>query len=392
MATNNYFSNVAQKALNNMNPKNAFSGYSSFFKQPTTGSAQTPAPAQAPAPQQAPLPKNMNSSNTIYSSQNEPIASKAPVVKKTGYSSGSSKGLAGGGNTSGGSTFPVNNKQTPAPTTAPKAAQYTPQSYADYYQGKGDLSPQEQTLINQQQDIGSKYGQVAQANRSVSGPAGLINRISDADLARYQTELGANQSALTGLQSGLTRGAGVGQGLLNASLPRTVGPTDFAYNPLTGAQGANEGAGSSFGRVFNAGKLGAAQSQGGESVKLAQAQSTIDGVKSLIGNDSTTGITAIDAIIGDVRNQIPNAKIQDFRAKLGALAQQVSSYNPSVAAQLTNFAGNGLGTASGTNIMAAINAAQQSIQEQQNAIPNYNGGGGNTSGSTGGSYAESWTL
>lgn len=357
---NNYFSNSAQNALNNMNPKNAFSGYSSFFKPPTTGASQTPAPAPKTNP--VPLPNNMNSSNTIYSSNDQPIASKFPIASKNTPSVNNNGNQLGGGNTSGGSTFPVNNTQTPAPKTNP----YTPQSYADQlknaYTGLGKIQ--------------EKRGILSQA------PLGQFNVGSRADdVKQYQAGLMAAESKPYEQQ---INASNIG---LQASLPKTITAGEMAYNPLSGTNQINaENQSSSGQRLANVGGQSAITGLGSSQVGLTATQNQINHLRQQIGlNGNQTDVTVLNGIINDVVNHIGSPRLTSFRTMLGALSNAISSDNPSLSSQLSNFAsGDGLANASPQVLSTAIATAQQAIQAKQQAnqetINGGQGGGGNSYG------------
>jgi len=359
--SNNYFSNSAQNALNSMNPKNAFSGYSSFFKPPTTGTSQTPAPAPKPVP----LPNNMNSSNTIYSSKNQPIASKFPTASKStssvnnnGNQSGGGSSTSGNGNNTSGPILGSNGTmQGPAP--------YSAQSYADQLQGLG----------NQASDLATKNAPFINAAIGQPGIASMQDRF---------TEL--NQGLLNSQLAGLNFKKGTLEDQFNASQTKTMTAGEMAYNPLSGTAQINaENQSSSGQRLANVGGQNAITGLGGSQVGLQATQNQIDNLKKEIGlTGNPTDITVLNGIISDVVNHIGSPRLASFRTMLGALANAVSSENPKLSADLSSFTGDGLGNASPESINAAISAAQQAIQAKQKAnqqiIGGGQGGGGNAYG------------
>lgn len=363
--SNNYFSNSAQNALNNMNPKNAFSGYSSFFKPPTTGASQTPVPVPAPKPNPVTLPNNMNSSNTIYSSKNQPIASKFPVSSKnTSYGNNNGNQSGGGSSTSG------NGNNTSGPILGSNGTMQGPsQGTSQYYANKAE------GVADEYANLKSAYTPLIKSDQSISGPSGLINRLTDADVAARNSEI-----------AGLQGQANQYNNLLGTSLPKTITAGEMAYNPLSGTSQINsENQSSSAQRLANVGGQSAITGLGSSQVGLEATQNQIKNLRQQIGlTGNPTDITVLNGIISDVVNHIGSPRLASFRTMIGALANAVSSDNPKLSEQLSNFAGDGLGNASPQVINSAIAAAQQAIQAKQQAnqqiINGGQGGGGNAYG------------
>jgi hypothetical protein len=239
-------------------------------------------------------------------------------------------------------------------------AQYSPQSYASQQQG----------LVNKMGDLSTSYAPRVASAYAQPGIGEGQKRLSDYELARYNT-----------LQTGLSSQSDAVKGLLDKSLPQAIAPGSSVINPIAGTQLSGYSPEQS---AFRGGQIAQIATQGGQSVQLNQAQNTISGVKALLGNDNDLAITKLQGFINEIRNNVSSPTRAQFEATLGSLAAQVSPFNPSLAEKLT---GEGLKNSSGEAILSAINQAQQAIQAQQQAI---NGGAQQASGSTGGGFTETW--
>lgn len=351
----------AQNALNKTNP--AFRGFLGTIAQKITG-GKTPVMQQPAQPKVGGFQGKYGTNQNYAGPGGYNYAGPATQPKPAGMLSGG--GLTGGGST-GTMPFQTQQQQPAQPATPPAPQQGTPQYYA---------GAQEKYAQNIAQ-LGHDYAPKIAAPYGQFGIGDAQKRLSDYELSRMNALVGTQEKA-----------AGINAPLLSASLPQTIGPIEYAYSPLGGAQAANAGAGSNFQRVANAGALGQVQSLGGESVGLQAAQNTISNMKSLIGNDNTTAITKLNQIINNVRNGVSDPSIASFRSTLGALAQAVQSFNPSLADQLTSYGGGDLGNQDAAAIVQAINSAQQAIQSRQQAVQQGISGGQAQSGNTGGNVVQ----
>lgn len=257
--------------------------------------------------------------------------------------------------------FPTTLKSTGLISQTSNPSQYSPQSYASQQQG----------LIDKMGQLSSTYAPRVAAPYGQFGIGEGQKRLSDYELARYNT-----------LQTGLGKQSEATQGLLEKSLPQAISPGSSVINPIAGTQLAGYSPEQS---AFRGGQIGQIATQGGQSVQLNQAQNTISGVKALLGNDNATAITKLNSLVNDIRNNVSSPTRAQFESTLGALAAQVAPFNPTLATALT---GDALKNSSGTAILSAINQAQQAIQAQQQAISGGQTSG--TSGSNGGGFAEAW--
>lgn len=342
----------AQNALNKNNP--AKKGIGSFFKNAAYYGSGFTNPVISPV---AKYVANLGKKPT-----NEPNMSVAPKDTTTnidGTNTQNRNTTTGTGTGTSFNTGTGNNgliSQMNQNNTPTQPAVGTPAYYA---------AQQEQYNKNIS-DLGAEYSGRIAAPFAQTGIGEAPKRLSDYELARGNYLVGTQEKARAGNEP-----------LLTASQPKTIGPTDYAYNPLEGAQSANQGAGSAASRVFNAGALGAIQGQGGQSVQLQQAQNTISNLTNLLGDNNATQINRLNQFVNDIKGNISNPELAQFKTTLGALANAVSSVNPTLAQQLTQYSGGNLGDANAQTIMAAIGAAQNAIQGQQQAI------GGNVQSSSG---------
>lgn len=262
----------------------------------------------------------------------------------------------------------------PAPQTTPRP---TPSSNTSTFPGMNfgqSQTPQPTKgtspyYAQQIENIRDKYAPRVAAPYAQFGIGEGQKRLSDYELARGNFNLEATKPLLT------------------ASLPQAVSPGSSLIQPLAGTSGTKFPGYSAEDSAFNSGIINQITNQGAQSVSLNQAQNTISSISSLLGNDNQSSINRLNNFINQIQQNVSSPELATFRTNLGALAQQVAPYNPTLSQQLTNYAGDGLGNANSQAIMSAINAAQQAIQSQQQALY---GGYNQSSGSTGGSFAEAW--
>jgi len=230
-------------------------------------------------------------------------------------------------NTSSGNFNPFPQAQPQAPQGPQRG---TPGYYADQIEGYRDqYAPR----------VAAPYGQF--------GIGEGQKRLSDYELTRMNSLINPTQK------------------LLEASAPQAVAPGSSVIQPIAGGQFPGYSPEES---AFRGGQIGQIGTQGAQSVQYNQAQKTITGIKNLLGNDNATSINRINNFVNQIKQNVSSPELASFRTTLGALAQQVSPFNESLAKQLNNYAGDGLANASGSAIMSAINQAQQAIQSQQQAV------------------------
>lgn len=296
----------------------------------------------------------------------------ARIAPPTG-GTGAKGGTGTGGGTGGGTPSPY-----PAQTPVPK---------------KGRL----EQLYEQGEQVtfGDPYKEVERASVNLADTQKAFSDATRNNLAnRAQTKTNAGNTtgqldvlgnlAVQGASAGLdaaTRAreaqlTGLNQ-LFEMGAPRTISPTDLAYSPLDGIDNintANQGSGA--GRVFNSGALAGRQAQGAQSVQFNQQQGTINSlIQSLGGSDSNNiPIVPIQKFINQIKSGTSSPELAAFQATLGSVAQVLAATNPTLAETLTNQ--DKLKSATPQTIISAIQAAQQAILAQQQAIQGGGQGGG----------------
>ena len=254
---------------------------------------------------------------------------------------------------------------------SPQPAQPQGNPYANFQMG----------IAQQQKDLASAYAPRVAAPYGRMDFGGYQQKMSDYERRNLDTQL-----------AGLGAASTTGQGLLSASLPQSIGPTDYAYDPLQGAGAANQGAGSAFDRVSRAGALGAAQTLGGQQVSQQADIGTIQNVQGTL-NGLFTGYTNFGLVpLNEWKNKInaltSSGQLAALQTTLAGAAAQLPDGD--IKNQLQQASGN-LANSSPAAIKSALDAAIAYKQAQQSGAQSAisggvpQGGGQSTDG-----YAEAW--
>lgn len=212
-------------------------------------------------------------------------------------------------------------------TSSPKG---TPAYYADYLENKGNINPQEQALLDEQAKLRGQYSDKVAAPYSQFGIGEGQKRLSDYELARYNTQLTGINQQQEGLQNALTRGTSAGGTLLNAALPKTMGLTEVAYNPLEGATG--NVAGNIGTRAQIAGNISSIQDLQQKRNAAATNLSSIGNIEGLMkkvlqnNNVNPSDVNAINAFTQRIAANTSSPEYQEFQQYLTSLKSLYADY------------------------------------------------------------------
>lgn len=259
------------------------------------------------------------------------------------------------------------NNATTAGTLAKTYNQQSPGYYANEYENTAKSA---QDLVNQ-------YAPRIATPMSQPGIGEMPKRLSDYERANLATQLEGYKYPMEAYNN-----------LVNASLPRTMGPTDVAYNPVQGAESANAGAGNISDRVLRANAI---NQLGGQSQNLTgqqQQKTNFDAIGNMLmakipGTNSS--INAINALSRNVIDNFSSQEMQAFKASLNSLAQMF----PEQAKNITGIESKGTLKDKDIRAIKAFlgqigNIQDTQIGTTQNTINNLSNTVNRTPGATGG--------
>jgi len=270
---------------------------------------------------------------------------------------------------------------------------FAPNAEAPFYAGAGQK--QMETLITRPDLVGRAGSQ-----------EDLYNKF--ANLYGTQSNIG-----LQAAQTAAERNAGVQGNLFQASMPKTISPTDSLYNPLTGANSA----GGQGDRLVRAATAQGLQDTVKQYTQMAPMFSQISSLEGLVANKMKSAglnpndINKFNQFVQNVASNTSDPDYAQFQTYLKSLAGKYSQYiagGGNVTDQVREGVGHILdGTANADTIAKTLealrneaNAVQSSytdlIQNQQGALNQGQGyvptGSHSTGGSTGGNFNDSFSA
>lgn len=210
------------------------------------------------------------------------------------------------------------------------AQTYNAQSPSYYAQQYEDTAKGAQGLVNQ-------YAPKVSAPYSEFGIGDTQKKLSDYELTRMNTLLKGYDYPMQAYGN-----------LMTASQPKTIGPTDYAYNPLEGAQGANQGGGSIAQRVGQAAAINQIPGQMQQLTGLQQQSQNLNQIGNMLMQKipgANSPINAINALSQNVLKNFSSQDLAQFQANLNTLAGMFPD-------QAKNIVGLDYGNLSSKNVRA----------------------------------------